>query len=1407
MDIEMHESKQNLKMRFAMGLIYNMMIQAEYTLRKSSIQEFRVLMKQYWNLPNVMGDMRGWQTKLLSLSMNNEGSQSLNTVIWDMVSQIIYAKMFEENRVLTDHSFQDLLSSLILFEERGKLQSVEVLEQVYNGILNRFVIDSLQKTFIKPNHLVFGEFVVSIYHYIFFYNEVIHTIVKSDSKKTEMQVKYIDCYNIIIKLLRVVEQIYLDQSTIEKWIQYPEIICALLSMLKYLKPVELEKVCEFSEKLTIILSKILPKYTPYIFDEGKMTLIGTQPKAPKSRKTHESNDYSLDQIVPCLIHVLYAIEDKDNLQNDSIDVIDSAVSRSKRKRSVINTTNTTESILTIQKYLIKTLLKVCQAHRYEKGKVTLFVLNMYRIGGQMIKQIFKETKLKYKKYLVQNLQEYNKEILGQQERTIYNYRVELEKKILSNVRRYRSDEISRFRNILRQFDERHARFSDLTSELIESISNDRSVWETNTEHQWTVDESETNLRQRFKMKPATFIVNHEKAAKEFQKTSVDTKVETFDMLSNKFKIPTLALVPRFQINKSTEADSSSTPSTPKSKPNTPSGSLQPSSFTRNEKEEKEKFIFRDCYCEFVAPMCAYSGIMDLTTLKLIFFRHDTNQCSINGLNDKTRPLYEKPPKVVYVKWESVQAIYKRRYALRNTAFELFMIDGGTIFFNFSTTSKRNQFYNKSVNCINKCLKGSRRVITSNSNELKRITSAWKKHEISNFDYIMRLNMLANRTYNDLSQYPVFPWVLKNYSSEKLDVANEENYRDLSKPMGALTEERLETVQERYEMLKNPETPSFHYGSHYSSPGIVLYFLIRMEPFTTLARILQGGFFDHPDRMFFDMQSTYNEASEGQDFKELIPEFYYNTEFLQIWNNLYLGKRQNGKKVDNVELPPWAEGSSQKFIYKMRQALESPYVSKNLHHWIDLIFGYKQQGPEAEKATNIFHYLTYEGTVNVDKIEDKRMKNAIISQIQNFGQTPSQLFYQPHVQRNEGMVVYRSLSYVVEQKPKGKYELFFPKSILQLQLYPSDCVVTHIQISLYDVVAITLPFAKMTHYSFNEAQRNQIFTHQEKKAHRTSMTYTNLKEDGQLVKSTNVCDIPYVFSSSITPSECFTAYPIQTTGYGYHQLSQSQIESSPKYEFLSCSHFRSTIHGFSYDPKTNFISNIDVISGEHINEILAICSDGSYMVTCSQDTSLRVYMLNAKNQLELKHVLTGHDSSVTNVGCSENMDMLVSGSSDGTLMIFQLYSGRYIRSIPIYYEADDERLPDSILLVRVSKCTGKIAVYTASNTLFLFTCNGDLLSKLSLNNQGIRKLSMMEIRQVRTFPLSNESIDEYLYYSGISDPKVHVRSMTDFSLRQSFPIHTENTSLTIQCCSFLDSSDFMAFGCSDGLVIVMEHTLM
>jgi hypothetical protein len=40
--------------------------------------------------------------------------------------------------------------------------------------------------------------------------------------------------------------------------------------------------------------------------------------------------------------------------------------------------------------------------------------------------------------------------------------------------------------------------------------------------------------------------------------------------------------------------------------------------------------------------------------------------------------------------------------------------------------------------------------------------------------------IIGRSYNDLNQYPVFPWILTDYTSPTLDLSDPNVYRDLTK---------------------------------------------------------------------------------------------------------------------------------------------------------------------------------------------------------------------------------------------------------------------------------------------------------------------------------------------------------------------------------------------------------------------------------------------------------------------------------------------------------------------------------------------------------------------------------------------------------------------------------------------------
>ncbi|XP_062964929.1 WD repeat and FYVE domain-containing protein 3 isoform X7 [Cynocephalus volans] len=363
-------------------------------------------------------------------------------------------------------------------------------------------------------------------------------------------------------------------------------------------------------------------------------------------------------------------------------------------------------------------------------------------------------------------------------------------------------------------------------------------------------------------------------------------------------------------------------------------------------------------------------------------------------------------------YEDIKEVHKRRYLLQPIAVEVFSGDGRNYLLAFQK-GIRNKVYQRFLAVVPSLTDSSESVSGQRPNTSveqgsgllstlvgeKSVTQRWERGEISNFQYLMHLNTLAGRSYNDLMQYPVFPWILADYDSEEVDLTNPKTFRNLAKPMGAQTDERLAQYKKRYKDWEDPngETPAYHYGTHYSSAMIVASYLVRMEPFTQIFLRLQGGHFDLADRMFHSVREAWYSASKHNmaDVKELIPEFFYLPEFLFNSNNFDLGCKQNGTKLGDVILPPWAKGDPREFIRVHREALECDYVSAHLHEWIDLIFGYKQQGPAAVEAVNVFHHLFYEGQVDIYNINDPLKETATIGFINNFGQIPKQLFKKPH----------------------------------------------------------------------------------------------------------------------------------------------------------------------------------------------------------------------------------------------------------------------------------------------------------------------------------------------------------------------------------------------------------------------------
>ena len=117
--------------------------------------------------------------------------------------------------------------------------------------------------------------------------------------------------------------------------------------------------------------------------------------------------------------------------------------------------------------------------------------------------------------------------------------------------------------------------------------------------------------------------------------------------------------------------------------------------------------------------------------------------------------------------EGIREIQRRRFIGVKASLEIFMVDNSSYLFKFYSPDERDNFAKKllkqrGLNCKNLRYYDSldpKKIIKK-----RELTDRWRQWRISNFSYLMALNYLGGRSQNDLSQYPIFPWIFSNYSS-------------------------------------------------------------------------------------------------------------------------------------------------------------------------------------------------------------------------------------------------------------------------------------------------------------------------------------------------------------------------------------------------------------------------------------------------------------------------------------------------------------------------------------------------------------------------------------------------------------------------------------------------------------------
>ncbi|KAM6945740.1 LOW QUALITY PROTEIN: neurobeachin-like protein 1 [Aplochiton taeniatus] len=705
--------------------------------------------------------------------------------------------------------------------------------------------------------------------------------------------------------------------------------------------------------------------------------------------------------------------------------------------------------------------------------------------------------------------------------------------------------------------------------------------------------------------------------------------------------------------------------------------------------QKEKLVFLED-CELVTVVDVVPGRLELTTQHIYFY--DSSQEKDEGVgHDFKWPLSQ------------IREIHLRRYNLRRSALEIFLIDQTNYFLNFKK-EVRNKVYGRMLLLRSLSLYGTR-----SPQELlgaSGLTQKWVNREISNFDYLIQLNTIAGRTYNNLAQYPVFPWILSDYTSEELDLSDPRVFRDLSKPVAVLNERNAKAVREKYESFEDPTgtIDRFHYGTHYSNAAGVMHYMIRVEPFTSLHIQLQSARFDCADRQFHSIPATWQTLMDNpNDVKELIPEFFYFPEFLENQNGFDLGRLQISKeRVNGVILPRWAK-SPEDFIYKHRKALESEYVSAHLHQWIDLIFGFKQRGPAAVEALNVFYYCTYEGAVDLDAITDEKERKAVEGMISNFGQTPCQLLKEPHPVR---------LSLEEVERRRARMDTV-PLSIFQH--------LTELKSFFVEGISDNVPLVKAV------VPKNQSHSFITQGSPDTMVTLSQnclIGTHGWLPYDKNISNYFTFIKDPTTANPKTQRFLGGPFSPGVEVGAALFVVSHDGKLLFSGGHWDNSLR------VTSLVKGKTV--GQHIRHMdivtcLATDHCGIHLLSGSRDTTCMVWQVLQQGGAPVGlcpkpvQVLYGHTDEVVSVSISTELDMAVSGSRDGTVIIHTVRRGQYMRCLRPPCES---ALPVSILHLAFS-WEGHLVVHTCvegkatlkdKNALHLYSVNGKHLGTESLKEQ-------------------------------------------------------------------------------------------
>ena len=675
-------------------------------------------------------------------------------------------------------------------------------------------------------------------------------------------------------------------------------------------------------------------------------------------------------------------------------------------------------------------------------------------------------------------------------------------------------------------------------------------------------------------------------------------------------------------------------------------SIQPYFIELNEDLATDESAFE---AEIIEIAGGSFGILTLSSMCLVFKSTSRKSSARYLLGSTEHNTIDKNMKRMWT-YNSVKEVIVKRYNLIRQAVEMYFSDESKpVFVSFFSSEQCKLF----MKCLSLKLKELELdpLIVMNCEQFfgtKNFTEQWLRSELSNFDYLMLLNKYGGRSLNDLSQYFVFPWVLVDFECKK------PLFRNLKLPISGISKMKREIAGRKLDKDLNDEyltSDNFQFGSHYLSSRAVLGYLLRIEPFASLLLKFEGEA-EASSRMFHDLKQQWKLSNlDIMDNKELIPEFFYLPEIFINYNKYFFGAKELERRVFNLP---------EKLIVRVDQVV-LPEWADNIHHFIKIQrLALESQsvslvlndwidlvfGANQQSQSHYNRFRDFCDEVTVLKMnKSKKLVKDNIRTIQEFGTNPIKLFRVKHTSRSKAEI----------DKQISDGDLFYGNN-------------DHLH-TLTKLNNFKSPITFIEYY-----KENLILIMDNKK-----LSYVKLKGNKATINNSIEIHTENIEQLCIKDQQRTIAFMQDKS------ITCQYLDNSCRiFDYINKSTTKETLY-FNDSPILSIIATS--------NKLFAGSADGI------------VYIWSALKGIEAKAY--DHDTSVVSLDYNEELDLLVSGSTDKTIAVRSVTPWKFLRFIKL------NTLKDYTMShVRLSARGYVLSVFLndyKESVLYVHSINGEVIS--------------------------------------------------------------------------------------------------